>query len=97
MSVRFGAWALFLAAALDLVTSVRPQEKVDASTTFTNPIVTSGADPWVIRWRGDYYFCQSRGSRGIWISKAARLEDIGKGPWARVWSPPSGQTYSREL
>jgi GH43 family beta-xylosidase len=97
VSIRLGVWALVLAAAVDLLTSVRAQEKADARATFTNPVVASGADPWVIRWRGNYYFCQSRGSRGIWISKAARLEDIGKGPWARVWSPPSGQTYSREL
>ena len=65
--------------------------KPSASVTFTNPIVARGADPWVIRWRGDYYFCQSRGGRGIRVSKAARLEDIGKGSWARVWSPPPGQ------
>ena len=63
---------------------------------FTNPVVASGADPWVIQWQGHYYLCQSR--RGsIWVHKSVRLQDIGRGQATRVWTPPRGTAYSREL
>ena len=28
---------------------------------FTNPVVAKGADPWVVLWKNNYYFCQSGG------------------------------------
>jgi GH43 family beta-xylosidase len=64
--------------------------------TFTNPVVKSGADPWVVRRDGVYYFIQSRG-RSLWVSKAKRLTEIGRGPWACVWAPPRGTPYSEDL
>jgi GH43 family beta-xylosidase len=71
-------------------------DAVLADDTFTNPIVRRGADPWVIRWNGEYYFCQSR-SNAVWVNAATNLEDIGKGHWAYVWRPPEGKPYSREV
>jgi len=69
---------------------------VYAGGTFTNPIVGRGADPWVIRWNGTYYFCQAR-SNAVWINVATNLEDVGKGHWSCVWRPPEGKAYSREI
>src|SRR5690348_16869735 len=63
---------------------------------FTNPVVAHGADPWVIRWQTNYYFCQSR-SDSVWVNRASRLEDIGKDHWKRVWKPARGTTYSKEI
>jgi GH43 family beta-xylosidase len=63
---------------------------------FTNPVVRSGADPWVIRRGGRYYCCRSRGG-SVWVGRSARLQEIGRGPWARVWTPPLGTSYSRNL
>jgi GH43 family beta-xylosidase len=63
---------------------------------FTNPIVPSGADPWVIPWEGTYYYCFSRG-RGIHVRRADCLVDIGRGVEARVWEPPRRGPYSRNL
>ena len=67
------------------------------SNTVTNPVVVSGADPWVIRWQGNYYFAQSRGSRGVWINRSKRLQEIGTNQWKQVWTPPPGTAYSREI
>ncbi|MDE3067317.1 MAG: glycoside hydrolase family 43 protein [Verrucomicrobiota bacterium] len=66
-----------------------------AAGTFTNP-VASGPDPWVIRWKTDYYFCHSSND-GIWVKRAARLQDIGKGSGRLVWRPPEGTACSEEL
>lgn len=64
--------------------------------TFTNPIIAHGADPWVIRWNNQYYYCYSWKDR-IWVNAAKNLEDIGKGASACVWRPPRGMAYSKEL
>lgn len=82
--------ALFLAGSF-------PSVALSGSTnTFTNPIVARGADPWVIQWQGNYYYCQSRRG-GVSVNKSARLLDIGRGRPAQVWTPPRGKDYSKEL
>jgi GH43 family beta-xylosidase len=65
--------------------------------TFTNPIVSSGADPWVIQHGDEYFFSQSHGGRGIYVSRSASPIEIGHGPARRVWTPPRGTVYSREI
>lgn len=72
-----------------------------ADLTFTNPIVSHGADPWVIRWNSKYYYCHSiplaGWKTGIWINAATNLEDIGQGPEIRVWKPAPGTSHSSEI
>jgi GH43 family beta-xylosidase len=72
-----------------------------ADLTFTNPIVSRGADPWVIRWGSEYYFCQARWTHrfgeSVWVSAATNLEDIGKGRNKCVWIPAPETSYSREV
>lgn len=76
--------------------NAQPAPPPACPTTFTNPIVASGADPWVLRWQEQYYFCQAHfGS--VWVSKSARLVDLGHGRRTRVWAPPPGTAYSEEL
>ena len=65
-------------------------------STFTNPVVEKGADPWVIRFQTNYYLCQSF-SNEVWINRAARLEDIGKDHWVRVWKPERGTAHSEQV
>ena len=66
------------------------------SDTFKNPVVARGQDPWVIYWRTNYYFCQSRPD-GVWVNRAARLEDIGADHWKCVWRAPAGTAYSKQI
>lgn len=67
-----------------------------AQGTYVNPIVSSGADPWVIQRGDDYYLCQSRAG-GIGVLRSQRLKDLGTGDWKEVWRPPAGTAYSKEL
>lgn len=62
--------------------------------TFTNPIVESGADPWVILFENNYYYCRSD-KDGIYISQSKRLQDIGVVPRIKIWTPPEDTLYSR--
>src|SRR5580693_1527478 len=63
---------------------------------FTNPVARQGADPWVIRWQTNYYFCQSH-SDGVWVNRAVRLEDIGADNWKCVWRAPVGTSWSKQI
>ena len=66
------------------------------SGLITNPVAARGADPWVVRHGDAYYYCQSvRGSIGV--SQSARLQDLGKTRPTRVWTPPAGAAFSKEL
>lgn len=64
---------------------------------FVNPIA-EGADPWVVRHRGAYYWCQTEGNLGVAIWRSERLTEQGvkrvvwrapeTGPHrAQVWAP----------
>ncbi len=64
--------------------------------TLINPIVDSGADPWVIFWKDSYYYCRAD-KDGISVSKSTRLQDIGVVPRIKVWTPTGGTAYSRGI
>ncbi|HEV2319297.1 MAG TPA: glycoside hydrolase family 43 protein [Verrucomicrobiae bacterium] len=98
--VRYLLNLAFIAGFARAVSAVQPADPV-----FTNPIVSRGADPWVIRWNSKYYYCHSipnagwtaGASEGVWVSVAANLEDIGQGPAKRVWLPKPGTGHSKEI
>lgn len=64
--------------------------------TFTNPLLPSGADPWVIYKDGFYYYTNSTGNHlAIWKTKdITQLKTAVK---KTIWVPPAGTSYSKEL
>ncbi|SDD74246.1 Beta-xylosidase, GH43 family [Mucilaginibacter pineti] len=70
--------------------------QTNTDKTFTNPLLPSGADPWVIYKDGYYYYTNSAGNRlVIWKTKSvARLSSAEK---KTIWVPPAGTSYSKEL
>lgn len=85
--------ATWIAAACMAAAVVAP---IHAEDGFRNPIVSSGADPWVILHEGIYYYCYSR-SDMVAVKKAKRLQDIDLERHRFVWNPTQGEAYSREL
>jgi GH43 family beta-xylosidase len=69
----------------------------ERQATFANPVVASGADPWVIRWKDDYYLSQSRRGASIWVNRFQNLSGIGGSNWVKVWTPPTNTPYSRNI
>ncbi|MDD4772369.1 MAG: glycoside hydrolase family 43 protein [Eubacteriales bacterium] len=63
---------------------------------FINPIISKGADPWVIRHNGFYYYCYT-GGRSICVKRADSLHEIGKYEAITVWHAPDSGPYSREI
>lgn len=67
------------------------------SQTITNPIIDPGADPWVVRHQGAYYYCHAGPRDSIRVRKASSLTQLGQAPPVSVWQAPSSGPFSREL
>ncbi|SHM16075.1 family 43 glycosylhydrolase [Mucilaginibacter sp. OK098] len=63
---------------------------------FTNPLLPSGADPWVIYHAGYYYYTNSTGDRLV-LYKTKNMADLKSAQNKTVWMPPLNTTYSKEL
>lgn len=91
--------SLLLTAAVGTIAEPAPCPQPAAEgalESFTNPVCASGADPWVTRWQGAYYYCRSsRG--GVYVSRSERLQDVCRAPATLVWQPPPGTPYSRDI
>ncbi len=68
----------------------------DISLRFTNPIIADGADPWVVRHSGLYYYCYSKND-SIFVASSSALHRIGEVIGVAVWAPPANTDYSYEL
>src|ERR1700712_5095579 len=63
---------------------------------FTNPLLPSGADPWVISYKGVYYYMNTTGvNLTIWAT--ADITDLRHARSKVVWVPPASGAYSREI
>jgi GH43 family beta-xylosidase len=66
-----------------------PPAAFPAAATFTNPLLPSGPDPWVVQRGGYYYFLATTGDN-ITIRKTARMSALGTAPAVVVWAPRPG-------
>ncbi len=64
--------------------------------TFTNPLLPSGADPWVTYQDGYYYYTNTTG-RNITIWKTKNISNLKSAEKKVVWTPPSTGPYSKEI
>lgn len=59
----------------------------DAQDTFTNPLLPSGADPWVTYKDGFYYYTHTQGDR-LTIWKARDITNLKNAESKTVWTAP---------
>jgi GH43 family beta-xylosidase len=64
--------------------------------TLTNPILPSGADPWIAVRDGYYFYIGSRGNSLV-IWKTRNLADLKNAENKVVWRPPATGPNSREI
>jgi GH43 family beta-xylosidase len=65
-------------------------------STFTNPLLASGPDPWVVQKDTMYYYMNTLGDHlAIWPT--SRMSGLGTAKPVTVWKPPAGTGYSQEL
>ena len=52
-------------------------------------VVESGADPWVVRVDGTYYYCHVVDDASVHVRASATLQGIGSAEAVEVWRPPA--------
>jgi GH43 family beta-xylosidase len=69
---------------------------VTANNTFTNPLLASGPDPWVIEKNDVYYYTHTLGNR-ISIWKTQKMSELKNAPVQTIWSAPSTGPNSKNI
>lgn len=64
--------------------------------TFTDPLLLTGPDPWVVRWNGFYYYSNSSGTN-LTLRKTADITDLRDAEKEVVWIPQPGHPWSQQL
>jgi GH43 family beta-xylosidase len=67
---------------------------VEAPATFANPIAP-GADPWVVRHGGFYYWCASEDDLGVAVYRSASLTE--RGTKTIIWRAPRSGPHSAQV
>ena len=67
-----------------------------SQTTFTNPLLPSGADPWVEQRDGVYYYMQTTGSN-LTIWKTHDIGHLRSAEKKTVWQPPATGPDSHDI
>ena len=64
--------------------------------TFTDPLLRTGPDPWVV-WSNGFYFYSNTTGTNLILRKTADITDLRHAERKVVWTPQPGQPWSREL
>src|SRR5688572_909270 len=82
--------AIFFLITIIVYTTLYGQE------TFTNPLLPSGADPWVLYKNGYYYYTHTVGNKiNLWKTRELhRLKDASP---VTVWTPPAAGPNSKSI
>ena len=87
-------WVLWLAVLLAIPAC--SQEHRPVTSTFTNPLLPTGADPSVIYREGFYYYMQTTGAN-LTIWKTRDITDLRDAEKRVVWTPPASGPYSHQI
>jgi len=93
---------LFLAASIFVIAcsthgdGIKPSPPNPPDTTFTNPLLSSGPDPWVIQQDTMYYYMNTLGDR-ISIRPTGRMSNLSNTIPVTIWTPPVTGPYSKEI
>jgi GH43 family beta-xylosidase len=69
---------------------------VVTDTSFTNPLLSSGPDPWVIQKDTIYYYTHTTGDRLV-IYKTSKMSALSNAVITTIWSPPATGAYSKDI
>lgn len=66
------------------------------TATFTNPLLPSGADPWVLFHNGFYYYMNTTGTN-LTLWKTRDITDLAHAQKRVVWTPPASGPDSHDI
>lgn len=67
-----------------------------SAAEFTNPLLPSGADPWVIHRDGWYFYTHTTG-RNITLWRTRSIAELGSAESRVLWTPPVTGPYSKSI
>ena len=67
-----------------------------SATTFTNPLLQSGPDPWIVQKDSLYYYTHTLGNR-IAIWKTPKVSELKSASQQTVWTAPSTGSNSKNV
>lgn len=76
--------------------SPAPAPPVVDATTFTNPLLPSGPDPWIVQKNNFYYYTHTLGNR-IALWKTASVSDLGKATPQNIWTAPVSGANAKNI
>lgn len=65
-------------------------------TYFTNPLLSSGPDPWVVQSGTSYFFTYTTGNKLV-VYQTAKMSALGQATAQTVWTPPATGAYSHDI
>ncbi|KQS02216.1 alpha-N-arabinofuranosidase [Sphingomonas sp. Leaf357] len=77
-----------LAGAIALGLACATADARRPKATIANPLLPSGADPWIVRQGDTYYYMNTLGNR-LAIRKTRDLARLAEAPETTVWTPPA--------
>jgi len=80
----------------EIITTPNPDNQPLTTTTFTNPLLPSGPDPWVTQKDSFYYYTHTLGNR-LGLAKTKTLSQLKNIPLSTVWTPPVATNYSANI
>jgi GH43 family beta-xylosidase len=66
------------------------------AASFANPLLPSGADPWVTLKDGYYYYMHTTG-KNLTLWRTRDVTDLKRAPHKVIWTPPNSGPYSRDV
>ncbi len=71
-------------------------ETPEEENTFTNPLLSSGPDPWVIKGEDSYFYTHTTGNN-LRIWETENMEDLRNANPKTIWTPPAEGDYSTQI
>lgn len=73
-----------------------PPPPANIDSTFTNPLLKHGADPWVVKRDSFYYYMNTLGNR-IAIRRTKYMSELGESIPVVIWRTPKGTDHSKGI
>jgi GH43 family beta-xylosidase len=64
--------------------------------TVSNPILQTGADPWVVRDGETFHYCYVRKDT-VFLKSVKRISELKNSPERIIWIPEKGTAYTKEV
>src|SRR4051812_1819096 len=66
------------------------------SSTFTNPVLPTGPDPWV-EYKDGWYYYMNTTAKNLTVWKTRNVADLKSAEKKIVWNPPASGPYSHDI